>query len=170
MASSNGNGQPDLTSYYSGIREYLRRFANNGVTAEDLAQSTFVRAYSGLENGSVPMDIAAWLRAIALNVGYDQIKKDRRYRGVALDHALESVLYDESVREPVESILDEEARRRLRSAIDTLSHKEQILLRAYYAPDRHLFSPAIQFGMPASRAKVYAYRIRKKLKRALEGP
>jgi len=168
MASSNGNGHPDLTPYYPLVRDYLRRFEGRAASAEDLAQQTFVHAYRGLDNGSDPRDTKAWLFSIARHVGYDQIKRDRRYRGVALDDALESVLYDERVREPIDGVLDAEAKARLRTAIDALNHEEQIFLHSYYAPDRHLFDPMTQFGMTAGLAKVKAYRLRKKLKRVLE--
>ena len=50
-----------------------------------------------------------------------------------------------------------------------LNHEEQIFLHSYYAPDRHLFDPMVQFGLTPGLAKVKAYRLRKKLRRALEG-
>lgn len=173
MATSNGNGQanghPDLTPYYPLIRDYLRRFENHAVSADDLVQSTYFRAYSGLDRGNVPRDPKPWLLAIARHVGYDQIRRDRRYRGVALDDALESVLYDDSVAEPIETILDAEAKARLRTALESLTREEQLFVRAYYAPDRYLFHPATQFGISAKLAKVRMYRIRNRLRRALEG-
>jgi len=58
--------------YYPLIRDYSRRFAGRGASADDLAHSTFVNAYRGPASGSVPRDTLAWLRSIARHVGYDR--------------------------------------------------------------------------------------------------
>jgi RNA polymerase sigma-70 factor (ECF subfamily) len=168
MASSNGNGHPDLTPYYPLVHEYLRRFKCRDASAEDLTQQTYFRAYQGLERGSVPRDTRAWMLAIARHVGYSQIRTDQRYRGLTLDDKIEAALYDESVHEPVDSVISDEDRVRVRQAIDSLTREEQLFVYAWHAPDRHLFDPASQFGLSPGLAKVHAYRLRKKLKRLLE--
>lgn len=172
MASSSENGQanghPDLTPYYPIVRDYLRRFENGVVSADDLAQMTYFKAYRGIERGSVPRDVKPWLLCIARHVGYEQIRRDQRYRGIAFDDKLEAVLYDEAVHEPIDSIVDDEDRARVRQAIDSLSHQERQFVYAYYAPDRHLFDPVTQFGLSPGLAKVRMYRLRKKLRRVLE--
>src|SRR5215471_9678376 len=119
--SSNGNGKPDLTPYYSLVRDYLRRFESHEVSADDLTQQTYVQAYRGLERGSVPRNAQAWLQAIARNVGYSQLRVSGRYRGVELDDQLEATLYDESVHEPVDSVISDEDRARIRAAVDALT-------------------------------------------------
>lgn len=168
MASTNGNGHPDLTPYYPLIRDYLRRFESRAVSADDLAQATYLKAYRGLDNGSVPRDTQAWLRTIARNVAYEQIRHQCRYRGVAWSDKLDAVLYDESVREPVDSIVSDEDRTRVRQVLDSLSREERQFVYAWHAPDRHLFDPVTQFGMSRGLAKVRAYRLRKKLRELLE--
>lgn len=172
MASSSedgqANGQPDLVPHYPLIRDYLRRFAGRDASADDLTHQTYFRAYRGLDQGSVPCDTRSWLFSIARNVGYEQMRRDHRYRGVALTDALESVLYDESVREPVDGLPGDEAKQRLRAAINGLNQEERIVLHACCAPDRHLFDPVTQFGLTPGLAKVRAYRLRKKLRKALE--
>lgn len=173
MASSsneNGNGHPDLVPYYSPIRSYLRRFESRRTSADDLAQQTYALAYRGLERGSVPRHLQAWLIAIARNVGYSQLREDGRYRDVELDDLVEATLYDESVHEPVESLVSDEDRRRVRAAIDTLTREEQLFVYAWHAPDRERFDPAMQFGMTPGAAKARAYRLRKRLREMLEDP
>lgn len=168
MSSSNGNGKPDLTPYYAIVRDYLRRFESHDATADDLTQQTFFLAYRGLERGSAPRNERSWLQAIARNVGYSQIRANGRYRGVDLDDRIEATLYDESVHEPVDSVITEEDRVRIRAAIDSLPREEQLFVYAYHAPDGEHFDPATQFGLSPGLAKVRAYRLRQRLRRMLE--
>jgi len=168
MASTNGNGNPDLLDYYASLQDYFRRFENSVVSADDLVQATYAKAYRGLERGSVPRNTRAWLFSIARRVGYSQISSDRCRPTVALNDALESMLYDESVHEPVESILDAETKARLQDALESLTREEQLFVHAYYAPDRHIYDPVTQFGLPPGLAKVRMYRLRKKLRRVLD--
>jgi len=157
----------ELLVHYPSIRYYLHRFESHVVSADDLVQITYFRAYRGLARGSVPRDKRSWLFAIARNVGYEQIRKDQRYRGVALDDRLESILYEESGGEPIDTILDQEEKLCLRRVLDSLTRQEQFFVYAYYAPDRHMFDIAARFGISGELAKVRMYRLRKKLRRLL---
>jgi len=166
-SASSGTEDKELLAYYPIIRDFLRRFESRVVSADDLAQVTYFKAYRGLERGSVPRDKRSWLLSIARNVGYEQFRKDQRYRGVTLDDRLEAILYEESVGEPIETILSQEEKLRLRRVLDSLTRQEQLFVHAYYAPDRRMFDVATQFGISGELAKVRMYRLRKKLRRLL---
>jgi len=61
------------------LRERLcRRFFSDFEVVRDLAQESFIKAFTGLKSYRREEPFTAWLRAIVVNVCYDELRKRRR--------------------------------------------------------------------------------------------
>lgn len=64
--------------YYARIMNFCRNMEVDPDTAEDIAQTTFVRAYESLSQLKDGKAFLGWLYRIAINLNKDRIKSERR--------------------------------------------------------------------------------------------
>lgn len=60
------------------IEHLCRRFFTDPEPVRDLTQECFLRAFAGLSSYRAEMPFAAWIRTIAINVCYDELRRRRR--------------------------------------------------------------------------------------------
>lgn len=115
-------------------------------SAQDLAQEVFLRAYQKLNRLNDPESFGPWVTAMARNIcrEYRRSKARDRHVNVGLDpqQAVEPERYHK-----------DERIERLTEAIDRLSEKEKLALRAYYLQGQDIDEAQRLLGM--SRSSFY---------------
>src|SRR5208337_1450221 len=60
------------------VERLCRRFFSDEEMARDIAQESFIRAYTALATYRAEMPFGGWLRAIVVNLCYDELRRRRR--------------------------------------------------------------------------------------------
>ncbi len=60
------------------VERLCRRFFSDPEIVRDLSQESFIKAFTGLPGYRLEEPFAGWLRAIVVNVCYDELRKRRR--------------------------------------------------------------------------------------------
>src|SRR5260370_14399810 len=76
-------GQTDSFSELAGrdrqrVERLCRRFFSDEEMARDIAQESFIRAFTALATYRAEMPFGGWLRAIVVNLCYDELRRRRR--------------------------------------------------------------------------------------------
>jgi RNA polymerase sigma factor (sigma-70 family) len=116
---------------YSRIVAVLMRLLGDRMHAEEVANDTFWRLYQqpALQNGKA--NISGWLYRTSTNLGIDALRASTR----RLRHenaAASDGQWNSSTHDPLENVLVEEKRSRVRAALTSIkpSHAQLLLLRA----------------------------------------
>ncbi|MBV8453701.1 MAG: sigma-70 family RNA polymerase sigma factor [Deltaproteobacteria bacterium] len=64
--------------YRDRVERLCQRFFSDREVVRDLAQESFIRAFTGLSTYRAEMPFLGWLRAIVANVCYDELRRRRR--------------------------------------------------------------------------------------------
>lgn len=64
--------------YREKVERLCQRFFSDREMIRDLAQESFLRAFTGLASYRAAMPFGAWLRAIVANVCYDELRRRKR--------------------------------------------------------------------------------------------
>ncbi|MBF6570173.1 MAG: sigma-70 family RNA polymerase sigma factor [Candidatus Binataceae bacterium] len=64
--------------YRRRIESLCRRFFSDPELVRDLTQECFLRAFAGLDSYRCEMPFATWIRTIAVNASYDELRRRRR--------------------------------------------------------------------------------------------
>lgn len=106
------------------LHRYLSRLSGDGDLASDIAQEAFVRLY---RRRALPDDPQAWLFTVATNLFRNaKTKRSNRVRLLTVGRGLR--VHSDPIRPPDAEIEAGEARRRVRSALDTLNDRDKSLL------------------------------------------
>ena len=123
--------------YQRKILSVAMGMVHNRDDALELAQETFVKAYENLDRFKGESSFYTWLYRIAVNLGIDFRRRDRRHGTVALadrpggGEDIEATLPDQRLADPYQQTRSREIGERMQQAIDELTpdHKAVILLR-----------------------------------------
>jgi RNA polymerase sigma-70 factor (ECF subfamily) len=146
-------------------------FARRGVPAEecqDLAQETFLKAYSHLDSFRGEANPRTWLYRIAqnhlLNVRRSRTTRKREGKEVSLDVLLEAGPPPGNVEDreadPLKEVLSGELSRRLRDAVDRLPPQMQrcVLLRVYHDLRYREIAEVLRVSIDTVKAHLYQAR------------
>jgi RNA polymerase sigma-70 factor (ECF subfamily) len=149
------------------------RFFRQRETAEDVAQDVFLKAFQALPGyrGEVPME--HWLARIAVNACYDQLRRQRRGREIAVSQIAENVPeFWERLAAP--DAADEggfwrreDARLSAERALALLSPADRLVLTLMVLDELSVREVARLTGWSAANVKVRAFRARRRLRRLL---
>lgn len=142
------------------------RFAGNHEDASDLAQEVFIRAYRGLPRFKGESALGTWLHRIGVNVCLNRVGAAMPQAGVldAERHV------DGGAADPVDSMVAEERRGRVRAAIARLPRRQRsvLILRVYQElPHREI---ARVLGSSVGAVKTNFFHALVNLKRLLQEP
>ncbi|MCC8072441.1 MAG: RNA polymerase sigma factor [Bacteroidales bacterium] len=145
-------------------QESLRRFLFNltmgdEALADDLAQETFIKAYTGLRQFKGISKFRTWLYRIAYNEYYSYIRQARPEE--AWD---ESRPPTESAEMPHETA---DLRHDLNAAMRCLSELERSLILLFYLEDLPIKKVAAITGLNDSTTRVYLLRAKEKMRQHL---
>lgn len=158
-----------VRTYQKRIYGLVYRFCPDHDTADELAQETFVRAYTKLHTFREEFRFYSWLSTIATNLALNHLKRQKHQVSMA-DYPIDEIVSDQNPRaNPDRSLSDKELRVKLEDEVEKLppEFKTVFILRIYeeLTYDEIARSLKIEIGTVMSRL----FRARSRLKKALEG-
>ena len=157
-----------LTAIRTSILGYLRMLVRDAHLAEDLLQETCVVVLRKIDTFEPSISFAAWVRAIALNLARNAVRKGKHVHlmpSPELLGALERTLAAEPARE-IEEV--SEQLETLADCMAELDPRHTDLLRQRYGSGLSLRDLAARMGRSAGAVQVALTRIRQALLRCLE--
>ena len=126
--------------------------------AQDFTHDIFIKVFDKLDNFQQRSSFSTWLHAIAYNYCSDQIRLEKRLLTTPIDRGLEA-----NIAEPKEAQLQEEALQMVRQALESLSLKEQDLLRLKYEDELSIDEIATLYNIKISAVKMRLKRCKAKI-------
>jgi RNA polymerase sigma-70 factor (ECF subfamily) len=150
------------------VRLTLAALLPDGASVEDVAQETFVVAFSRLREYRIGTDFAAWIQAVARNMGLNErrrwLRKQsllRRYRA-RIEETVAPGLEDLSGR------MTQDASKAIRQCVSQLQDHARGVVEAFYFDDLPSGKIAERFRRPASWVFVVLHRARQALGQCLK--
>lgn len=163
----------DTRAYEELVRRYERLvghvlypYARGAVSAEDLIQETFLRAYDRLETFNPDYRFKTWLLAIANNLGVDTLRRRRETvefnpetHGGA-NAGLRAGFAGDSERGPEGSALAADRARGVRAAVMTLPEAYSVPVILRYTEDMSYaeIAEALDLSVPAVKSRLFRAR------------
>ena len=156
-----------VRAHFAEVYGLLHRMVGNHEDAEDLAQETFVRAYSSLRYYRGEGTFGAWLARIALHLAHDH-HRSRGRQGTIV--GLEAVGYEPEARaaEPEHEITRREMVQRLGEAVEKLPHNLRAAIVLRVMEGREYEDVARATGMKPGTVRTQVMKARRLLLRHLE--
>lgn len=149
--------------YHSVIYAYLYRLTNKRQLAEDLVQECFIRVFTALQAGRVPVRFRPWIYQIATNLCRDVWKSGAyRYEVAALDTGVNEA--GDGGSDTVASFLDKQVEREeVIAALGALPEEERQIVILRFYQELKLDEIAELLELPLSTVKSKLYRAFKRL-------
>ena len=153
----------------TGVYIMALRALGDSRVAEEVSQETLVRTLQALRDGRPrdPAALGAFVRAIARHVITDSIRESTRER--RFSSAARAATGDPTADHPLDALVAEEERARVRSALITLPQGDRELLRLCYFNGLRPQEVAARLGEPAARIRTRKSRALARLRRAILG-
>jgi len=147
--------------YYDSVRLLAFSILKEQQEAEDIAQETFLKAYSRLRELRKPSSFSIWLRKITRNLATNRLKQMKRFRYIPLEDVdPESIAVFPSDERLEKEVLIEKMMR----AVETLPEEEKGILRGKYLEGRRYEELARRYNLSYNAAVVKAHRARRKVR------
>jgi RNA polymerase sigma-70 factor, ECF subfamily len=163
--------------YERELYNYLRRFLNNQVLAEDAFQATFMQVHLKCHLYDADRKVRPWLYTVATNQAIDIQRRNRRHRLVSLDRP-NRVQHDElgslvdvlSGREgePANDLETGERKEWIRRAVSALPDQLQSAVKLVYFRGMKYREAADELAVPVGTVKSRLHAAVKKLGKAWE--
>ena len=156
--------EDSILPYYNGIYYYALKLLKNKEAAEDAVQSTFEKAWKNIDTLRDPEKVRSWLFTIAKNSMYSKLRKQKtRAECEFLEMAIPEREFREIETDALKALMNKEAHRILREAMELLPEKyrEALELRYYWEYSEREISEIM--GVKYSTARVYIHRALKEL-------
>jgi RNA polymerase sigma-70 factor (ECF subfamily) len=176
------NGKKELFAllvhrYEDKIFNYIYYLVKQRQEAEDLAQTTFVKAFFALRQYNHTFEFSTWIYSIARNVCLDYFRKRKKEEtDVSLhlmvgddgDTEMGELLEEDHSPDPLKTVLNDELREKIEKAIESLPLKLREIVVLRHLEDCSYEEIAQIMNLPVGTVKSYLHRARKKLKERLE--
>lgn len=158
-----------VTEHQRYVYNLALRVLKNEEEALDLAQETFIRAWTALPNFRGQSQFRTWLYRIVTNLCYNRLPNLRRslYElgdDVIADLAETEVAFDN----PAHGFEFRELRSYLHKAIDHLDEHYRLLISLRYQNELSYEEIATMLNLPLGTVKTGLFRAKEQLRRALE--
>ena len=155
--------------YQARIYTFLRHKVGRREEAEDLTQTTFVRAWDTIQGLRSPGALGAWLHRIAANAARDYLKSARRRSELPLfdDAVSAGVAANEAGADPARDALDAETREAVRRAIAALPELHRSVVVMHHLEGMGVADIAQALGVRAGTVMSRLSRAREALRDAL---
>jgi RNA polymerase sigma-70 factor, ECF subfamily len=155
----------ELVSRYERlVAKVLYPYAKREISAEDLMQETFLRAYDRLESFNPEYRFKTWLLAIANNLGIDTLR--RRREMVEYNQEIHSEPADGG---PEKDAMDAERNASVREAMESLPETYQVPLMLRYNEEMSYAEIAEVLGITVPAVKSRLFRARNMVGERLSG-
>jgi RNA polymerase sigma-70 factor (ECF subfamily) len=154
------------------IEHLCRRFFSDVELVRDLTQECFLRAFAGLASYRAEMPFAAWIRTIAVNACYDELRRRRRKpEELVADFAGGEVEWLELVNHASPEELTGEAEERREAytlahrLLDSLRPEDRMVLVLKDSEEMGVSEIAETLGWSEAKVKIRAFRARQILRK-----
>jgi len=145
------------------------RVLKNEEEALDVAQETFVRAWTALPNFRGQSQFRTWLYRIVTNLCYNRLPNLRRTLNELGDDVIADVPEtDLAFDNPAQGLESRELRSHLHQAIDHLDENYRLLISLRYQNELSYEEMATMLNLPLGTVKTGLFRAKEQLRRALE--
>ena len=174
------HGQPDsftelVARHRPRIERLCRRFFSDDEMARDIGQESFIRAFSALATYRAEMPFGGWLRAIVVNLCYDELRRRRRRpEELVGDFGAPEVQWIQLVNHasPEEIVGEAELRREsydlAHRLLDTLKPEDRMVMVLKESEDMSVSEIAETLGWTQAKVKIRAFRARQLLRKNAE--
>lgn len=146
--------------YHRELFLYLYSLCKNYDLAEDILQETFLKAILSLQNNHP--NIRAWLYMVGRNIYYNYAKREMN----KIDSCeLEDIPNDSEI---LEEMIDNENRRMLYRALDSLDGIKKEVLQLFYFSNMSQKDISSMLNISQENVRVLIYRGKRELKQYLE--
>ena len=157
------------------VERLCRRFFSDEEMARDLAQESFIRAYTALSTYRAEMPFGGWLRAITVNLCYDELRKRRRRpEELIADFSAPEAQWIQQVHgaSPEDIVGEAEQRREAydlaHRLLDTLRPEDRMVMVLKESEDLSVAEIAETLGWSEAKVKIRAFRARQALRKQAE--
>ena len=158
-----------VTEHQRYVYNLALRILQNEQEALDLAQETFVRAWTALPNFRRQSQFRTWLYRIATNLCYNRLPHLRRSLTELGDDVIAEIPEtDIAFGNPVHGVESRELRSYLHQAIDHLDEHYRLLIALRYQNELSYEEIATMLNLPLGTVKTGLFRAKEQLRRALE--
>jgi RNA polymerase sigma-70 factor, ECF subfamily len=173
-------GQTDSFSELAGrhrqrVERLCRRFFSDEEMARDIAQESFIRAFTALRSYRAEMPFGGWLRAIVVNLCYDELRRRRRRpEELVGDFSAPEVQWMQLVNGATPEQLVGEAEERRESydlahrLLDTLKPEDRMVMVLKESEELSVSEIAETLGWSEAKVKIRAFRARQALRKQAE--
>ncbi len=153
----------------TGVHIMALRALGDPRAAEEVSQETLVRTIQALRDGRPrdPGSLGAFVRGIARHVITDTIRASTKERRSSVASGVSTG--DPAARNPLDALVSEEERTRVRSALTTLSPGDRELLHLSFYDGLRPWEVAHRLGEPAARIRTRKSRALARLRKAFLG-
>lgn len=148
-----------VEAYSPGLHTFLYRLTlGDGALTDDLAQESFLKAYTGLRSFKGVARFRTWLYRIAINefVSYKRRRSEERPE-------------DSGYREPADTPMEmADTRHDISVAMQALNDTERTLILLFYYQDQPIKEICKITGMPEGTVKSYLSRAKAKMAKLLK--
>jgi RNA polymerase sigma-70 factor, ECF subfamily len=163
----------DLASRHRArVERICHRFFADTEQVRDLVQETFIHAYGGLKGYRAEIPFSAWLRAITINLCYDELRRRRRRpEDLVGDFTISEANWVSLVNTatPEQIVEEAEQRREAKLLADrllaTLKPEDRLVLTLQNGEDLSVSEIAEIVGWSEAKVKIRAFRARQALRR-----
>ena len=163
----------EVTSRYRPrLERTCQRFFADAEVVRDLVQDAFIHAYAGLSSYRPEVPFAAWLRAIAVNLCYDELRRRRRRpEDLVADFTahekgwlqLVNTVTPEEIVQAAEEM--NEAKLFAERLLGTLKPDDRMVLTLQNGEELSVSEIAAIMGWSEAKVKIRAFRARQALRR-----
>ena len=158
-----------VTEHQRYVYNLALRVLKNEEEALDLAQETFVRAWTALPNFRGQSQFRTWLYRIVTNLCYNRLPNLRRSLNELGDDVIAEIpetgiAFDN----PAHGLESREIRSHLHQAIDRLDENYRLLISLRYQNELSYEEIATTLNLPLGTVKTGLFRAKEQLRRALE--
>ena len=145
--------------------QVIQHIVYNLEIAEDLTQETFERFY--VKNMTFPSedDAKYWLLRVAKNLALNHIRRNKRE--IQMIEKIKKVPVENSSKEGIGKVIEEESKREVRLAISQLPENLRLVIQLKEFSDLDYKSIGKVLGISETNVKVRVHRARKKLEELL---
>ncbi len=158
-----------VTEHQRYVYNLALRVLKNEEEALDLAQETFVRAWTALPNFRAQSQFRTWLYRIVTNLCYNRLPSLRRSLNELGDDVIAEIPEtDAAFDNPAHRLESRELRSYLHQAIDRLDENYRLLISLRYQSELSYEEIATMLNLPLGTVKTGLFRAKEQLRRALE--
>jgi RNA polymerase sigma-70 factor (ECF subfamily) len=158
------------------LERLCQRIFSDPEAARDLAQESLMRAYAALKSYRAEMPFGGWLRSIAINLCYDELRKrKRRPEELVADFSAPEAAWMGLVSEatPEQIVAEAEERREAHELahrlLDILRPEDRMVMVMKESEEMSVGEIAEALGWSEAKVKIRAFRARSAMRKAAAG-